>query len=190
MRTVWIVAAVLAALVVGALWYSGHTRDRYAAYEAQVAAEQDRTRESVAEAARYRAEADSAEGRAAAAVAVADTVRIRVREIVTRIDSIPVPADVLPHTAPRDSVIALQRVQLAALRSAVAEHGVAADALRAANATLAVTVERLERVIADRPRPRRAWVPVVTLGYGATVSRQDRRVHDGPVLSFGWQIGF
>lgn len=188
-------------LVLGLLWWQGRARDASTRFEQAARAAEDSAAVWKAAADSGKVEADSAharreraEQRADLAEARADSIRVIRGEVRTRIVTVEVPADALPFTAPRDTLIALLtaentelRLVVAAKDTALAEASTEATSLRQANALLEQSVGVLEEALAMRPS-RRWWVPKITAGYSAIVDRQTREIRDGPGISLGWEV--
>lgn len=201
-RTLILIAGVVV-LAFGLLWYQGCQRDADTRFEQAAKAAEDSAAAWKALADSAAAEADSAnvrrgraEQRADQAEARADSIRVRSVEVRTRIVHVEVPAEAVPFTAPRDTLIALLTDENAELRTVVAEKDSAlleatmeSDALRQANALLTQSVGVLEEALAMRPS-RRWWMPKLTVGYAGIVDRQTREIRDGPGVSVGWEVSF
>lgn len=176
-----------AAAVILLMWADGCQKDRRAAWQerARLALEQSEIdRQRAAEAVQRANEASALADRA---LLMADSLRNVRATVIERIRTVEVPAEAVPHTAPRDTAIALLVAENDTLRAALDARRVEVAALRDANVVLQSNVARLEAVLKDRPKER-TWLPTLTVGYGATVSRQDRRIHDGPAVTIGWRI--
>ncbi len=150
--------------------------------------------QAVADSASVRRE--RAEVRADQAEARADSIRVIGGAVRTRIVHVEVPAEAVPFTAPRDTLIALLTDENTELRTVVAEKDSAlieasseADALRRVVALHEQSIGVLEEALAMRPS-RRWWVPKLTVGYAGIVDRQTREIRDGPGVSVGWEVSF
>lgn len=186
MTRYWPLVVAAAALVALLLW-DGHRGREQSAWEAEIAAEAERTsadRERVAAEARL---ARLDRERAEAAEAAADSLASLRPRVVERIRVDTVPREVVRYTAPRDTLIGILTAEVDTLRYALRMRTQEADRLRSSVAVLDATVSRLERVIADRPKPRPAWMPMIVVGAAAGVD-SSLRPFAGPAVTVGWQL--
>lgn len=194
MKDIIYVVILAVVLVLAWLFWQGRQKEaesRWQADRERVVAEADSQRALAQWAAQ---QADAAQKRATAAVLVADSLRARQPRLIVRIDSIPVPAEAVPYTAPRDSLIALLTQENGLLRTAIAEEHEAANALRVANTALRTTADSLAALVDRAPvgRPKLLGLiplPEITIGYSAGIDRRDREFFDGPAVHVGWRVG-
>jgi chromosome segregation ATPase len=194
-------AVLLAAL----LRYHGWRAEKYELWQADAARVE-------AEAERERARADSATKRADSLAADAGrqkaradslaTANARLSDIAaslrTRIDTVRVPAEALPYTAPRDSLIRVQAQQIqtqaaevSALRNANALLVQANDTLRLTVSRISTTVDSLTAVLHRRPHRDRWYVPEIGIGAHAGLNALDGyRVSAGPSVNATWRVKF
>lgn len=192
-RTVLYLLAVAALAVLALLLWQGRQNEREATWRAdreRLVAEADSAR---VVARRAVAAADSATARSAAAVRQADSLRGRRPALIVRIDTVTVPAEALPYTAPRDSLIRNLTEENNLLRVALAEEEMAVATLRRAHGRLLGTVDSLAALVNRAPAGRAKLLgllplPEVTVGYSAGVDRVRREFFDGPAVHVGWRI--
>jgi hypothetical protein len=180
-------AVIIAALVIVLMWLQGRHDDAQVKWNASVEAAQLEARKEVARAdsliaasQTYRQQADSVQ-------AVADSMAALRPRLIVRIDSVPVPAEAVPFTAPRDTLIAVLTAENNALRSVADRLRVSNKDLLIANALLKETVESFNKVLDARPKPRSRLWPVVTVGACAGVG-VDMRPFAGPCAAVGWKL--
>lgn len=197
-----VLLAVLSAVREG-MW-----QRKQSAWDAEAAVLVQKAREDSAAAARRAAIADSAtersreaDARSAASEALADSLHASTQSLRRSIAARPVPPEAVEFTAERDELIARQDQQLAAMETALeaqkvatAEQRTAAEEYRAAYLIEQASTARLTALLDDRPRPRRAWLPDLTFGYGVVLSRRELMengtvsIHDGPNVSLSWKV--
>lgn len=185
-RTAYLLAA-LALLLAATLRLQGCDRERRAAWEADAARVTAAARLERARADSANARAAAAEVRADSAMAAADALRSRRIAVRVRVDTMHVPVEAQPYTAPRDTLIALLSAEADTLRAVVAAQDTAIAQLRTANGHLRAALDSTVAVLERRPRTR-WWVPEVRVGYGGVLSVAEGRMYHGPAVVVGWKI--
>ena len=191
----------LALLIVGVLIFQGWKRAHDAAWEADVqrvlaVAKVNRAGWDSAAYAATLAEnaAGAAMLRAAALEQRANALAYAAARIRTRIDTVTVPADALPYTQPRDSLIAVLDQQIDTLTAALGEQKAATTALTLANAALhesdrlkSIVIDSMTAVLERRPHAH-PWIPEIRLGIAAGLDARDYKVFVGPAVQLGWKL--
>lgn len=174
-------------VVVLLIWWQGRQHDAVTRWEAHVEAAQLEAKKNAARADSlviasdmYREQADSIQ-------LVADSIAAIRPRLIVRIDSVPVPAEAVPFTAPRDTLITVLTAENESLRSVAKRLQMSTSDALTANALLRASVDSLSSVLDRRPKPRSRLIPTLGAGIMAGVC-SDMRPCSGVGITLSWRL--